>query len=1105
MTRLHQAMPYHAHRPCAPQRQASTRCHRSEFVDDWRAGSALPPRGNRRPVRERGHRTAEATRDVDAGSRSHAANAIFALTLLGVAGVVGAAGVASARGSTAPRVSAGPFTRIRSYGRNATPSSPIANITTLPLAHSQAISGIRALLRTRPEREAGGRVTAQCLPAAHARALGIPAAPADSDEALRTSLAAYRDDLQPVVVAMIREAVANADANTRAAFAEAEALHPRRIAFRVNPAGAIGWPPARIFTAPYGISLYLRDERGHWRAFALSLSAQASSLITPINPCGARDRAGTWCLAKTLGPVLWGDRWASVEASVSTTDDVRFLSTSAGATISPGWPSPDTTVLESPDMEEVAETLLDTLISSQSRDAPVTDGERRRSPRSVAAVAHPDAAGSRALASRLTLSGLECLAAVARTGTFQDDATALLQHFWPPSAAAAQEVPETPALSAPAPTARFAHESFSGPFGRGVQWSLPPGVYVEYRPELTQNGVKVFEIDGILYGATVARTRKHASDLRPLEVLRRELGPLGLCRISRGVGVDVDGMCLECETEREDEVSVTEQGATVAQHQALEASPMVRLRVAVYSQTFTAADGHRRFFAFGRLGEFDEQGVPHVAPDSALVDGALYTQTLSGELTYYEQATTEGPVGGRRVHLTLGSMQVSAPFGTYRDHDGILHGVVQLSHDVYYRFLLPQPDALGATEPHVRLSRRDVQHHDIQSFRAAQHHRAAAENAIVLPTISYGETRTLLQLYLWIWEHSPSPADVWRGLEDIPLTVAQARQAVGQLTAAIERRVVPARALAASEDAAASAPALAPPDIDADLLPTFNRLWAHWQHYPVQSEAFINAVARDFMSRPSPLAVWSQLPFTSDVQTTRDVLAIFEAVFPRLAGLPSGVTGTHRSARDIQDRLREVSRNANIAVAEVTLVDGTRTIYYCLSGRQRAPVPTNAPTVRFVNAGRAYLQREHNVVSQDRGGPHSPGSMLPTEPPELRLVMADADLPTYHAATDSAKSRTLDTERLILAQIYADHPAGENVVRSIVMCSRLPFCDSCAVNLAMAPYHYPDAELQFYYVSPTPRDRLSASTSTAAPTEPTRPGPARRRPREEERHVHVSL
>lgn len=70
---------------------------------------------------------------------------------------------------------------------------------------------------------------------------------------------------------------------------------------------------------------------------------------------------------------------------------------------------------------------------------------------------------------------------------------------------------------------------------------------------------------------------------------------------------------------------------------------------------------------------------------------------------------------------------------------------------------------------------------------------------------------------------------------------------------------------------------------------------------------------------------------------------------------------------------------------------------------------------------------------------------------------------------------------MILAQIYADYPVGENVVRSIVLCSRLPFCDSCAVNLAMVPYHYPDAELRFYYVAPSPRDRLTQPDATPAP------------------------
>ncbi|MFJ2991313.1 hypothetical protein [Pandoraea sp. NPDC087047] len=1143
MTRLQQAMPHHAHRPYTHLRNTAPRNRRSGFADDWRAGGALPRTGNRHPARSRSSRTVASTRDADGASPRDVANATFARTLLTVAGVVGVVGVAGmAAGANVP---AGPFTRLRTIGRNNALSAPIASPPPATFAPSEAVSGIRSLLRMRPERDEGGRVAPQCLPAPHARALGISPVPADSDDALSMGLSAYREDLQRVVVASIRDAVANADADTREAFANAEVLRPRHISLRVSRNGAKGWPPPSVYLAPYGIALHLRDERGRWRAFAISLSSQAPSLVTPITPCGPRNRLGTWCLAKALGPVLWGERWASVESKIDDTDEVSFLSTRAGATVSPGWPSPDTPVLESPDMEEVAEVLLERVIGSASWGYGITptDAPLQRPRRDAVAMPGAQAPASHALASRLTVSGLECLAAVIRTGTLHEHALALLQHLWPAN-------PANPANPAVAPNGRvslsepaapiavdFPHESFSGPFGRGVQWALPADVYVEYRPELTQNGVKVFEIDGTLYGTTVAKTRKHASDLRPLDDLRRELGPLALCRISRGVGIDVDGMCLECHTEREGEVSVTEQGATVAQHQPLDASPLVRLRVAVYSQPFEAADGRRQFFAFGRLGEFDTHDVPHVAPDSPLVDPAVYAPELNGDLAYYEQATTDGPVGARRVHLTLGDMQVAAPFGTYRDRHGTLHGVVQLSRDVFYRFTPPgdEGDAGGvetatSSPQQIHLQYRHREHRDIREYWIAQHHRAAAENAIVLPTISYGETRTLLQLYLRIWEQAPSPADVWRGLEDIPLSVMQARQAVSQLTQAIEHRVASARAGALSDAMASTS---SPPVVDPDLLPTFNRLWAHWQRYPAQSDAFVNAVARDFMSRPAPLAVWSQLPFTSDPQTTREVLAIFETVFPGMADLQSLVTGNLRGVRAVQDQMREVSRNANIAVAEVTLADGTRTIYYCLSGRQRTPVPTNPPTVRFVDAGRAYVQRERNVITQQRNeqrgaarSPQSPSARFPqaprssqspqsprpsqqpqqpqpTEPPELRFAMADADLPTYNAVSGDAKTRTLDTERLILAQIYADHPAGENVVRSIVMCSRMPFCDSCAVNLAMVPYHYPDAALRFYYVAPTPRYRVSPAMTTPATSDA--PQPSGTHSSRRSRHVHASL
>ncbi|MDR3397521.1 MAG: deaminase domain-containing protein [Pandoraea sp.] len=1001
---------------------------------------------------------------------------------MGLLAVACAAGVASAA-----IIPGAPVTGLRSISRRNALAQVPATVASSTLSHSEALAGIHGLLRVWPTRPDGDGVMAQCLPAPRTRSVGASSVPAGSTEALRAGLTAYRGDIQRAVVTLIRESVAAADAPTRAAFANAEVLIPSRKTLIVEREGAPGSRETRVaYEASHAISLHLRNDEGIWREFALSLAFEAPALITPVVSCGPRNRFGQRCFAQTYGPVFWGERWPSIESRIGENDEIRFTLKTAGATISPGWPSPESSVIDSPDMEEVAELLLDTLTSRSPRDrreAPdgpdVSSGLRPRRD------ALADVGSPRALASRLSMSGLECLAAVVNADKLHHDAIALLQHLWPDAAVQPpHEASDEVVLQAPPPTLPrvIRHEPFSGPLGRGVAWSLPPDVYVEYLPDRAQNGVKVFEINGELYGASVAHTRKHASDLRLLKDMRAELGAESLCRISRGVGTDVDGVCLECHGDREGEVAVTEQGATVTQHQAMEASPIVRLRVIVYSHPFHTTDGRTAFFAFGRLGHFDDEGVPRVSADSPVVEPSVYPPELNGELTFYEQPTTDGPVGGRRVRLTLGDMRIAAPFGTYRDGGNTLRGVVQLSHDVYYRFTLPVGDT-GRSPHQVHLRYRRADHHDIREYRTAQNHRAAAENAIVLPTISYGEARTLLQLYLKVWEHAPTPTDVWRGLDDISLSVVEARQAIRALTRAIEHRVSEFRAQPVAEGASGFS---SPPEVDAALMPMFNHLWRHWQHYPAQAEAFINAISRDFVSRPAPLAVWSQLPFVGDVQTTRDVLSIFETLFPDLQNLQGHVTGQARAAREVGELMRAVSGGANIAVAEVTLVDGTRTIYYCRSGLQSKTLKTNRTTVRIVDAGKEYARRKQNVIAQRRKAAPDGGGRTFTEPPALRFAMADADLPTYNAATRGPQSRTLDTERLILAQIYADHPLGTGVIRSIVLCSRLPFCDSCAVNLAMVPYHYPDAALRFYYVAPSARDRLpepSAMPATPMPTE----------------------
>ncbi|VVD78316.1 hypothetical protein PCA20602_00977 [Pandoraea capi] len=1108
MTRLHQAMPHHAHRPASSSYHALPRSPRPAFADDWHAGRASRHTGARHGSRKRTSRVI-ATRETpampvtpDRTTARDASYAVFALTLLTVGGLASAATVSGARVPTRRDLVEGP--------------RAVAAPTVLPQA--SITSGIFGLLDMGTTSDVRA-IAPACLPSADVRPLGRAPSLVAGVDAASAGHFAYRQDVQRAVVMLIREAVAAADPETREVFANAEVLMPFRMHLNLERAAGRQTPetsgtPARCttFEATHAILLMLRSPDGAWREYALSLADKAPGLVSELLNCVPRHTFWPRCYASTHGPTLWGNDWPSIESRIHEDDQLRFWTQRAGAPVTPGWPSPNASVLDSPDMEEIAELLIDTVAQHLPRDrrhAPAESAAPSDSPNSLNSADSPAARPRRhtasgdpraldrakGLAARMTLAGFECLAAVVRPESLRKDALALLAHLWP----------QTPAPVPHEGHPTYERESFESELGRGVQWTLPPDVYVEYRPELTQNGVQVFEVDGVLYGATVAHTRKHASNLRPLDEIRAEAGPYTLCRISRGMGADVDGMCLECHSEREGQVTVTEQGATVTQHQVIEASPVLRLRVAVYAQQFEAPDGRRRFFAFGRLGTFDEDDVPHVGPDSPVVDASVYVRTLDGEMTFFEQATSDGPVGGRRVHISLGGMEIAVPFGTYRDHHGKLYGVVQLSHDVYYRFFLPDMEAHEARR-HVRLRRRDAEHQDIREYRIAQRHRAAAENAIVLPTISYGETRTLLQLYLRMWAQAPSPAQVWRGLEDIPLSVSEARQAVQQLTHAIERRVAAARGAAigaaagADEVDGARAPVL--PEVDPALLPTFQQLWTRWQRYPSQADAFVNAVARDFVSRPSPLAVWSQLPFTGDVQTARDVLALFHEVFPGMSGLQALVTGAARASRDVQNRLRMLAGNANIALAEVILTDGTRVIYYCMSGLQRNQLPTNAPTVRFVDAGQAYAQRQHSVVHQKNARRRGE----PTEPPALRLAIADANMPTYHPASGETKSRTLDTERLILAQIYADHPAGEGVVRSIVMCSRLPFCDSCAVNLAMAPYHYPDAELRFYYIAPSPRERTptTATPSLLSTTAGPKPTP-RRRPGGDGAHVHSTL
>lgn len=1084
MTRLHHAMPPHTHRYVAHARQARRSSMHPSFVEDWRAGMSTPPRELRHVSHSRMRRGTTPRETPAAGSVRDSGNtapregsrAAFALGLLTV---VCAAGVASAAAVPGVSRASGTATHaLRPIGHRRETTEMPGVAAPAGLSHSETLSGLYGLLGVWPTHANGEGVMAQCLPVNPAQAVGAVAVSAYGNEGLRAGLISYRSDIRSAVVSMIREAVATSDEDTRAAFAGAEILVPSRTLLVVERASREGSPPRRMaYDASHAVSLHLRNEDGEWSEFALSLAFEAPALITPVVCGGKRSPLKDRCFAETYGPVFWGERWASIESRIGENDEIRFTLKRAGASIAPGWPSPESSILDSPDMEEVAELLIETVMKHAPRDRREESGASLmpRSRRDAISDGH----AVNALASRLSLTGLECLAAVVQAEKLHQHAISLLLHLWPDAPADVRHEAPSHAQSVPA---LIRHEPFSGAHGRGVTWSLPPDVYVEYLPDRAQNGVKVFSIDGELYGASVAHTRKHASDLRPLEDMRAEWGPESLCRISRGIGADVDGMCLECHGDREGEVSVTEQGATLTQHQAMQTSPMVRLRVAIYSHPFSTPDGSLAFFAFGRLGHFDDAGIPRVSEHSPVVDASVYTTSLSGEMSYYEQATTAGPIGGRRVRLTLGDMRIAVPFGTYRDrrHD-VLHGVVQLSHDVYYRFTLPV-GADARTTHTVQLHHRLAEHRDIREYRAAQNHRAAAENAIVLPSICYGEARTLLQLYLKVWQHAPSPADVWRGLEDISLSVVEARRAIHTLTQAIEHRVAAFRTPPASPGASGGVP---PPEVDAALMPMFNRIWSHWQHYPAQADAFVNAISRDFVSRPAPLAVWSQLPFVGDVQTTRDVLSIFEDLFPGMEDLQGLVSGSARAARDVGDQMREVSGNANVAVAEVTLVDGTRTIYYCLSGLQQRSLSTNLMPVRTVDAGRAYRQRQENVISQRSQSPRTGANAAFTEPPHLRFVVADADLPTYNAASQGPQARTLDTERMILAQIYAEHPAGTNVIRSIMLCSRMPFCDSCAVNLAMVPYHYPDAELRFHYVTQAPRGRRAGDAATSVAPSPT--------------------
>lgn len=221
MTRLHYAMPHHAHRPTANAHHTRRGIARPAFVDDWRAGLSMPcrrPVQTQAPLRPAPLPTGPVARAAVGATRREIPNAAFALGLPAVVCTTGVAVAAVAPGASV----AGP----RSISRREVRTEAGPATAPIALPHSDTVSGIHALLRVWPYRPDGGGVMAQCLPAPHARSLGRPPAPADSREALRAGLEAYRGDIQCAIVALIRESVAVSDAQTRAAFADAEVLRP---------------------------------------------------------------------------------------------------------------------------------------------------------------------------------------------------------------------------------------------------------------------------------------------------------------------------------------------------------------------------------------------------------------------------------------------------------------------------------------------------------------------------------------------------------------------------------------------------------------------------------------------------------------------------------------------------------------------------------------------------------------------------------------------------------------------------------------------------------------------------------------------------------------
>ncbi|PUA18970.1 hypothetical protein [Glaciimonas sp. PCH181] len=558
--------------------------------------------------------------------------------------------------------------------------------------------------------------------------------------------------------------------------------------------------------------------------------------------------------------------------------------------------------------------------------------------------------------------------------------------------------------------------TFNRRMGSGIEIVLGPDVSAQYLPHYgsVPDRIAVFEINNRLYGVDV-----HSTVNPKLTLLENIISDeVGLCRSERAIGKT----CGISKT-KDHGYTFTLLKDIYQEQPDVGLIRTVQNKITVYTQT--KGDGKNAIeytFLDGKYVSLKE--------DHRKIREYLFERTHVPEFVTIPTQTTGKIValeGNMAMTLSLGEKYPRVvTYGTYRNDEEQLFGMVHVEKNSYYRFEITAGVGLNAKVELTLATTKEAGHY--QAFQLRQFNPQPPFDV----SISIVSAKNVIQILRTV--HTEDGDAILAALN----TKLFDDNKLAAIHGSLEKYVKEGQEWD-------QLPALADfAEVKSVIDPMLSDILGSDRRNRSFREQLINA----YVHKAPKLRQVYPVPIFAQSEELDEIFEITKMIlqdFPVRARVP-GMSGAEILGGIQEDFFSTIGRR-NFAFAIVT-VEGSneRKIIFCVSGTRNDNINT-FENAMYIDGAKKYKNIPGNAMQQKNEGTVA------------EQTIDGFDLPNKNKYSIT-QTRTVDTERVILSA-NTDRPI------KLEMFSVLPPCTSCLLNFIRVSEQFPDAEFVFRYLPET--------------------------------------